>query len=344
MKRLLIRVALILILLNLTSCIPHEPINRDQRTNFEALWKIIDERYCFHDFKEVDWDEVHEKYSALLDKKDYTYIEFFRLMSDMLDELKDGHVNLYSEFDVSVTEINPDVTKGLNIYARSKMLGSNLMRSGGMRYGLFQIKDSEVTFGYISYGSFSSSLGNMPIILNIMDKADAMIIDVRGNGGGSVDNSDRLVSYFLKEKTLVGYSSHKTGPGRYDFSKPKALYISPNSEVTYTEKPVIILQDRSSFSATNEFLYKVALADNIFRIGQKSGGGSGMPSSSELPNGWRVRYSAVKNYDFEMKQMESGVEPNLFVENDSYYNDPAAEDRIFATAIKYLKDTIHKEK
>lgn len=332
--------ALLLAMIVLTGCIPNKPADTDHQTNFEALWKIIDEKYCFHDLKGVDWDEVHVRYSKLLKEKKYSHVEFFYLMNAMLNELKDGHVNLYSEFDVGYAVINLDVTKGLNVYARSvtiaKTKGSRLMRSGGMNYGIFMPNDSETKFGYIGYGSFSSPLGNMPVIFSIMKDTDGIILDLRGNGGGSVDNSNRLISYFLKEKTLVGYSSHKTGPGRFDFSKPKPLYIEPNSKVTYTEKPVIILQDRSSYSATNEFLYKVALAKNVYRIGQKSGGGSGMPASSELPNGWKVRYSAVKNYDHEMKQQESGVEPNLFVENVSYLENPGAEDLILLEAMKYL--------
>lgn len=332
-------IIVVIILPILSGCIPNEPVNNDQRANFEALWKIIDERYCFHDLKSVDWDEVHTRYSVLLDEKDYSRVEFFQLMSRMLNELEDGHVNLLSEFDVSSANINPDVTKGLNIYARSKKINGRLMRSGGMSYGLFKVKDKDISFGYIAYGSFSSSLGNMPVILTALSPADAIIIDVRGNGGGSVSNSDQLISYFLKQRTLVGYSSHKTGPGRFEFSKPKPLYIEPNSRMTYTEKPVIILQDRSSYSATNEFLYKVALAENVFRIGQKSGGGSGMPASSELPNGWRVRYSAVKSFDHKMVEHEGGVEPNLFVENVSYYEDPNAEDKIFATAVDLIIKT-----
>lgn len=43
--------------------------------------------------------------------------------------------------------------------------------------------------------------------------------------------------------------------------------------------------------------YKVNLADNAIRKGQVSGGGTGMPATSEPSNGWRVRYSAVKSYD-----------------------------------------------
>lgn len=334
-------IATLLVLLTY-GCIPEQPLNRDLETNFEALWKIIDERYCFHQEKGVDWDKIGAEYKDRLRKNNPNYYEFFYLMVDMLNELKDGHVNLLSEFDNGYyKDLNPDPTKGLNIYARSLMLGG-LKSSGGMRYGLYRAIDSELIFGYISYGSFSNSIGNIPFIFSLFEKADGIILDVRGNGGGSVENSNKLVSYFLKEKTLVGYTSHKTGPGRKDFSQPKAIYITPNEDASWTDKPVIILQDRSSYSATNDFLYKVDLAENIIRLGQISGGGTGMPATSELPNGWKVRYSAVRSYDHMMNQYEAGLEPDVFVENESYLENPGARDKILLTAIEKISELAGK--
>jgi len=35
-----------------------------KRGNFEALWKIMDEHYCFFEYKNVDWNEVHARYSV----------------------------------------------------------------------------------------------------------------------------------------------------------------------------------------------------------------------------------------------------------------------------------------
>lgn len=316
---------------------PESPVVRDYKSNFEALWKIIDERYCFLDEKKVDWDEVHSRYLAKIKSRELNDLLFFNLMDSMLNELKDGHVNLYSDFDVSrYDDLVPDPTTGLNIYARSRHISGKLFVSGGMRYGLLVTKDRDMTFGYISYGSFSSGLGNMKAIFTLLQNADAIILDVRGNGGGSIENSNQLVSYFLTEKTLVGYTVYKTGPARDAFSKPKAQYITPNEVITYTKKPLLILQDRSCYSATNDFLYKVALAKNVTRIGEISGGGTGMPATSELPNGWRVRYSAVKSYDKDMNQLEGGFVPDIEVQNESYYENPNAIDNILMTAVQHI--------
>jgi C-terminal processing protease CtpA/Prc len=48
-------------------------------------------------------------------------------------------------------------------------------------------------------------------------------------------------------------------------------------------------------------------------MGDQTGGGSGMPFTSELPNGWGVRFSACPTYDAEMNQIEFGIEPDIAV-------------------------------
>ena len=40
----------------LTGCIGEDDYANDPRGNFEQLWKIIDEQYCFLDTKGIDWD------------------------------------------------------------------------------------------------------------------------------------------------------------------------------------------------------------------------------------------------------------------------------------------------
>ena len=40
--------------------------NSSPRDNFEALWRIMDENYCFFAFKDVDWDDVYDRYNLLV--------------------------------------------------------------------------------------------------------------------------------------------------------------------------------------------------------------------------------------------------------------------------------------
>ena len=88
----------ILTLLALSSCVGEEyPSKNTPADNFEALWRIMDEHYCFFDYKQqvlgVDWNEVHSRYTAKINPK-MDNLQLFEVLCQMLGELKDGHVNL----------------------------------------------------------------------------------------------------------------------------------------------------------------------------------------------------------------------------------------------------------
>lgn len=72
-------------------------------------------------------------------------------------------------------------------------------------------------------------------------------------------------------------------------------------------------------------------------IGATTGGGSGMPYSSELPNGWGVRFSACPILDAMGNPTEFGVEPT---EGFAVDMDPLdalqGHDTILDTAIEFL--------
>ena len=92
--------AISLIIAGLTSCSPEEEFPQTPYGNFNALWTILDQRYCFFAYKNIDWNNVYTTYRARLDN-DMNAQELFGVLAEMLAELKDGHVNLSSSFDVA---------------------------------------------------------------------------------------------------------------------------------------------------------------------------------------------------------------------------------------------------
>ena len=52
----------------IVSCVDIEERNDSPTDNFEALWTILDEHYCFFDYKQkeygLDWNNVYTKYKA----------------------------------------------------------------------------------------------------------------------------------------------------------------------------------------------------------------------------------------------------------------------------------------
>ena len=75
---------------------------------------------------------------------------------------------------------------------------------------------------------------------------------------------------------------------------------------------------------------------NVTVVGDRTGGGAGMPFSSELPSGWSVRFSACPMYDVNKQITEFGIDPDYKVDllqEDLLKN----EDTIIEYARKLLK-------
>ncbi|HRG03701.1 MAG: S41 family peptidase [Paludibacteraceae bacterium] len=304
--------------------------------NLDALWQIIDRRYCYLDYKNINWDSIYTEYAVRLDTVTNKY-GLFDLLGEMLLNLKDGHVNLYSEFDRSrywkwYTDYPENFNSSL-IYT-NRYLGNNYRIAGGIRYR----KIAGDRIGYMYYSSFSNSFSdaNIRSVFEVFAGCKGLIIDVRGNGGGLVSNAALLASYFFDEKKLTSYISHKTGNGHSDFSEPTAVYTEPHKKIKW-ERPVVILTNRMSYSATNEFVCRMKYAPKATIAGDKTGGGGGLPLSSELPNGWMVRFSASPMYDAGMINTEWGIDPDVKV-NLSKQDEANGYDTIIEKAVSLILD------
>jgi C-terminal processing protease CtpA/Prc len=234
----------------------------------------------------------------------------FLLMNEMLQTLKDGHVNLSTPFDIGrYWKWFEDYPSNYNQELVDNLLGTDYLIASSIRY-----KVLEDNIGYFRYADFSAAVGetNLDYIIEKFGVCDGMIIDVRENGGGLLTNSDKIASRFLNEKTTTGYLQHKTGKGHTDFSKPTPVYLEPSTRMRF-QKPVVVLINRRCFSATNDFVNAMSYCPNVILLGDKTGGGSGLPFNSELPNGWSVRFSACPTFNAQMQQIEFGIEPDVYV-------------------------------
>jgi C-terminal processing protease CtpA/Prc len=83
------------------------------------------------------------------------------------------------------------------------------------------------------------------------------------------------------------------------------------------QKPVVVLTNRRSYSATNDFVNRMHCLPQVTLMGDRTGGGSGLPFTSELPNGWSVRFSASPIYNAQMEHIEFGIDPDVKVDISS---------------------------
>lgn len=313
----------------LFSCIDEDSYDDDPVGNFEALWRLMDEHYCFFDYKQVDWDSVHSVYVPRV-RNDMDNYALFDTLASMLSVLKDGHVNLYAAHDIgrywAWYEDYPD-----NFYEELQRhyLGTDYRIAGNIRYTIL----TPDSIGYMYCPSFASAFGdaNVDEALYYLRSCKGLILDVRNNTGGALTTAECLASHFWNKRFLAGYIQHKTGPGHQDFSEPEAMYIDPSDGVIWL-RPVALLTNRRVFSAANWFVSMVRHLPNFVQIGDSTGGGSGLPFSSELPNGWKVRFSASPMLDAGGNQVEFGVPPHLRVNIIPEVDFPRGGDNIIEAA------------
>lgn len=291
-------------------CIREEEFDNTPQGNFEALWKMIDEQYCFLDYKQIDWDAIHDQYQPLI-TPNMSSDGLFEVLGNMLAELKDGHVNLYSASNTArYWDWYLDYPRNYDEALVEQYLGRDYRIASGLKYTIL-----EDNIGYISYTSFSDGIGegNLDEALSYLAACNGLIIDVRNNGGGNLTYSTRLAARFTNERVLTGYILHKTGPGHSDFSEPEPIYVDPSDGVRW-QKKAVVLTNRHSYSATNDFINAMRYMPQVTLLGDKSGGGSGLPFTSELPNGWTVRFSASPHLDADKQQIEFGIDPDVKVD------------------------------
>lgn len=310
MKRFII--PLLLLLLALTACVEEEQYDNSAVGNFDALWTTIDQKYCFFPYKAeeygLDWNEIYDRYRPQV-FSGMTRDSLFNVLSNMLGELRDGHVNLYSAFNVGrYWAWWQDYPTNFDSNIQRNYLGNDYRIAGGIKYTVLQ-PDS---VGYIYYGSFANVVGesNMDYVLYYLRNCKGIIFDIRNNGGGTLTTVETIASRFTDERILSGYIRHKTGPGHDDFSDFYPTYLDPSERVHYTGR-IALLTNRSVFSAANNFVSVMRLLPQVTTVGDRTGGGSGLPFSSELPIGWSVRFSASPIYNAAKEHTEFGIDPDV---------------------------------
>lgn len=293
----------------LTGCVEEDQFSNSPMGNYDALWSIIDERYCFFEQARqqhgLDWDDVYHKYKPQVQAAENN-AELFDIYGNMLRELKDGHVNLTSDYGTTYYR-DWSLNHPLNFSdsLQRNYLGNDFRLTNGIKYTTLPSN-----IGYMYVGSFESSISsdNVSLMLLRLAESKGIIIDIRNNGGGMLTSAEELAAHFVSGKTHCGYIQHKTGKGHNDFSSPEKLYIEPNGVIW--KKPVVVLTNRAVYSSANHFVMLVKPLPQVVVIGDMTGGGSGLPLNSTLPNGWTVRFSACPILDIEGKHTEFGIAPH----------------------------------
>ncbi len=304
----------------------------------KAEKKAVIDALCENLEREYIFPEVTEKYVRMLDQNfrsgKYDGIgepaDFARMITeDLMAVHSDRHLSL--QFDPEWVKEE----KGRKELDETAILLQK-RRDRTRNYGFQEIKILPGNIGYLKFNGFSyntdaydAAIGAMSFLAN----TDALVIDLRSNGGGSPEMVQFLCSYFLDNprKHLNSFS--------YRDKEKLTQYW------TYTYLPgrrldkvdLYILTSRGTFSAAEEFAYNLKNMKRAVIIGETTGGGGHDNKFVVLTDNFMMSlpFARAVNPITKSNWEGVGVEPDVKVPQDK------ALDTALAMASKIL---LEKEK
>jgi hypothetical protein len=241
-------------------------------------------------------------------------------------------------------------------------------------YGEWPRTKSRILDGNVGYLRIESMDGRA-IDLKPFEKTAGLIIDVRGNSGGTREALRALFPYFMKPDDAPRVANVAacrvageklddrwlfpqdkfTGAERESIRKldfkpewtpPKDRFgewhyfvLKPGGAPFHYDRPVIVLMDGDCFSATDIFLGAFKGWRNVTLMGTRSGGGSGRGLTYTLPKSkLQVRLSSMASFQPDGKLYDGrGVEPDVEIK-------PRATDFVGTTdtMLEAAMKTVHR--
>ena len=282
---------------------------------FEELWGVFHQRYAFFKLRGVDWKKQYEAHRPRVNAKTNDE-ELFKILSELLAPLKDGHVTLAikgkgKEKKKEKKEYCPEEPADFEREFPSRKLQKKFwnMVAGTLKAAGFseprELADifsycRNKSFGYLRIaemeGPGKKALARaLDRVLGDLQDTRGIIIDIRDNPGGTDDFVYRVISRFADKKRVGHYKKTKKGPGEDDFSEMKTRYLEPGGEVRYKGYLMLLTHD-ASYSAADVFAMLMADLPQATLIGDHTNGIFSDMLEKKLSNGWKYSLSHQRYY------------------------------------------------
>jgi C-terminal processing protease CtpA/Prc len=290
--------------------------------------------HSFSQNKSIETDDLLtvEKRSAIIDKVIEVFNEYYPLPGVAADMVKyinqkriEGKYDQFtdltkftSQLQIDLRSISNDQHIRVSPYEKlpDDLLAEMRLGSPDDNYGFQKVERLPGNIGYIELTSFNNprSAGLTAIAaMNFVAHCDALIIDLRLNGGGDESMAQFLSSYFFDKSThLTDYYIRKDE--RTEQRWTQEWVPGPKK----TDVPIYILLSNFSYSSAEVFSYQLQQLGRAVIIGEKTRGGAHgvrYMSFQELSINLRVPYSRDIN-PYSKTNYIDGVIPDVAVSSD----------------------------
>jgi len=306
-----------------THCVEPETERRlDPEFNFEVFWHTFAEQYALFDIKAVDWQAAYEVYRPRVGAN-MPAETLFATMAAMLRPLLDGHVRLHSPYGRFDAGPSPTLYQRLDLEldeagdARSAPVYLQELREAAreiIRDDYLQGRPRKTCRGLLEWGRLrggaagylavramagqSGKLGEpladveaadaaMLRILDEIGHLPALILDLRGNGGGFDNVALRIAAHLIDRRRMAFVKSVRHGAG---ITGGQRVFVEPAGQARY-EGRLILLTSELTASAAEIFVLALLQHPRCTRMGEPTEGILSDFLERHLPNGWSLTLS-----------------------------------------------------
>ena len=173
--------------------------------------------------------------------------------------------------------------------------------------------------GYVRFTSFQESLrGGVLAAIDAMKDTPALVLDLRGNGGGSGAMAEAIVGSFMRTKTVIGRTETRSGkPVTLAFGAIKITSLEasvPGKPDAYAGKLAVLI-DADSASASEATAAALQSTGRAVVVGEVSCGCLlGFLGYATLPGGGELAFSEIGFTTAKGERIEGrGVIPDVAV-------------------------------
>ena len=244
-----------------------------------------------------------------------------------------------------------------------------VMLSEGSRFGGSpeQQRDASIkrNFGFEKLERLSGNVGYLDLrgfeppglagdtataAMNFLANTDALIVDLRQNGGGSPEMVAFLSSYLFDKRTHLNSIYTRTSNTTRDFFTDEKV-----AGKHYGNKPVFVLTSNRTFSAAEEFTYNLQSLKRATIIGETTGGGAHPVQARQLARIFTITVPFARSINPITKTNweGTGVKPDVAVSSDKALKaghlaalkalQPTVTDARLADQLKGLLESLQKE-
>ena len=176
-----------------------EPDSHTQNpADFEAAWNRINDVYPFFEFKKIDWDSVYSEYHPQVEAAEG--IEFHGILHNLLAGLRDAHVFYQLLYGGTIVPYySPRQLRDKDSFSLPvvKTYFDQALLTTTQGTAEYRVLADSIGYIYLSNLENDDLADEFPIIIQYMIDTKGLILDMRHNHGGSIQNIEVIVTRFL---------------------------------------------------------------------------------------------------------------------------------------------------